>query len=53
VLKLKQKLAAIRLIPSTGGVFEIGVNGQNIYSKRATGKFPDQDAIVKAIMAKA
>jgi selT/selW/selH-like putative selenoprotein len=34
------------MIPSSGGVFEIVVNGQNIYSKKATGEFPDHDLII-------
>ncbi|MBI2926362.1 MAG: SelT/SelW/SelH family protein [Verrucomicrobia bacterium] len=42
----------MRLIPSGGGAFEISVNGHKIYSKLQTGKFPDPDAIVKAIRAK-
>jgi selT/selW/selH-like putative selenoprotein len=33
-------------------VFEVNVNGQKIYSKKATGQFPDPDAIVQAIREK-
>jgi len=39
------------LIPSSGGVFEVSVNGKKIYSKKETGKFPDFDAIVKEVKA--
>jgi len=31
----------ITLIPGVGGAFEVSVNGQPVYSKKATGKFPD------------
>jgi selT/selW/selH-like putative selenoprotein len=31
----------LRLIPSAGGRFEVTVNGNLIYSKAATGRFPD------------
>ena len=51
-MKLKQHIRAVKLVPSSGGVFEVSVNGQKIYSKLQTGKFPEPDAIVKAIRAK-
>lgn len=35
-----------------GGVFEVTVNGEKIYSKKQTGKFPDPAAIVKTVRAK-
>ena len=35
-----------------GGVFEVTVNGDKIYSKKETGKFPDPAAILKAVRAK-
>ena len=35
-----------------GGVFEVTVNGEMIYSKKQTGQFPDPAAIVKAVGAK-
>jgi selenoprotein W-related protein len=39
-------------VPASGGCFEISVNGEKIYSKLATGQFPDPDAIVKAVRGK-
>ena len=39
------------LTPSRGGVFEVRVNGRELYSKRATGEFPDEDAIVVQVGA--
>jgi selenoprotein W-related protein len=51
-LKLKQHIGSLKLIPSSGGVFEVTVNGQKIHSKNATGQFPDPDAIVKAVREK-
>lgn len=35
-----------------GGVFEVTVNGEKIYSKKQTGQFPDPVAIVKTVRAK-
>jgi selenoprotein W-related protein len=43
----------LTLEPSHGGCFEISVNGQLIYSKLETGEFPDEQAMIKQIAAKA
>jgi selenoprotein W-related protein len=40
------RFSRISLVPSSGGVFEVRVNGREIYSKKRTGAFPDQEAIV-------
>jgi selenoprotein W-related protein len=34
-----------KLIRGSGGVFEVKVDGKLIYSKRATGRFPEDDEI--------
>ena len=39
-------------MPSSGGVFEVSLNGKKIYSKLATGKFPEPEPILEAIRAK-
>lgn len=39
----------MELEPSTGGCFEITVNGDLVYSKLQTGDFPDEDAIVEQL----
>ncbi|MBI4327404.1 MAG: SelT/SelW/SelH family protein [Chloroflexi bacterium] len=52
LLKFKQRIGSLKLVPSGGGAFEISVNGQKIYSKLQTGQFPEPDAILKAIKAK-
>jgi selenoprotein W-related protein len=41
-----------RLIESGGGAFEIRVNGELIYSKLATGEWPDFDAIARQVKSK-
>lgn len=45
----KNAFARLSLKPSSGGVYEIRVNGREIYSKKATGTFPDEAAIVAEI----
>jgi selenoprotein W-related protein len=52
LLRLKQDIKTLHLIPSGGGRFEVTVNGQKIYSKLETGKFPEADAILKAVRNK-
>lgn len=48
-MKLKQDIRALKLVPSSGGAFEVTVNGKKLYSKLETGKFPDPDEIVKKV----
>jgi selenoprotein W-related protein len=48
-LVLKQRIGALRLIPSTGGVFEVTLDGEKVYSKRETGQFPEPAAILQDI----
>ncbi len=45
----KQRLESLELIPSHGGCFELMIDGELVYSKLATGKFPDEQAIVQLI----
>jgi selenoprotein W-related protein len=45
----KQKIKGYRLIPDRSGCFELTVNGQLIYSKLATGSFPDEKAMIAAV----
>lgn len=42
--------ASVELVKSSGGVFEITVDGDLAYSKRSTGRFPD-DAELDALTA--
>ncbi|PLX99862.1 MAG: hypothetical protein C0624_13115 [Desulfuromonas sp.] len=48
-LLIERLSAEITLIPSSGGVFEVSVNGQLIYSKKASGVFPDQEKLLMQI----
>jgi len=42
----KQKIKDLKLIPASGGCFELTVNGELLYSKLETGKFPDEQAML-------
>ena len=39
----------VELIASTGGVFEVIVDGQLVYSKKATGEFPDEQQLLSQL----
>jgi len=43
----KRFAGEVRLLESSGGVFEVTVDGALLYSKKQTGEFPDQAALLK------
>jgi selenoprotein W-related protein len=45
----KNKIGALTLVPSSGGVFEIAVNGSLIHSKKESDQFPDADTVSKQV----
>ena len=48
----KQKIQDLKLIPASGGCFELTVNGETLYSKLKTGAFPDEKAMIEAVGAR-
>lgn len=49
---LKQGLSGLELVPSGGGCFEVFVDDRRIYSKLATGVFPDFQEMLRQVEAK-
>ena len=45
----KQAIRRYTLIPSKGGCFELRVGDKLLYSKLATGVFPDENAMIEAV----
>jgi selenoprotein W-related protein len=45
----KQRIQDMKLIPGSGGCFELTVNGELIYSKLQTGRFPDEKTMLDAV----
>jgi len=43
----------VRLIESSGGVFEVTVDGRLIFSKRALGRFPADDEVLAQLPKRA
>ena len=49
----KQKIKELRLIPASGGCFELSINGDLVYSKLKAGKFPDEQWVLDTVGARA
>ncbi|NIQ93541.1 MAG: SelT/SelW/SelH family protein [Desulfuromonadales bacterium] len=48
--KLRERFDAhAELVESSGGVFEVAVDGRLLYSKKETGRFPDEDELLRQI----
>ena len=47
--KFKQQVQSLELIPSSGGRFELELDGDLAYSKLDTGSFPDESQILTMI----
>jgi selenoprotein W-related protein len=50
--ELKQRIKSLTLVPASGGCFEIKLGEQLIYSKLATGRFPDENEILNQLLKK-
>ncbi len=40
---------ATKLIKGAGGVFEVKVDGESVFSKAALGRFPDPDEVATSL----
>jgi len=41
--------AEVQLVEGGGGVFDVVVNGELVYSKHQTGQFPDEDELIAGL----
>lgn len=46
------RVAGLTLVPSSGGVFEVSVGNELVYSKMKTGTFPNEAQLVEEIGTK-
>jgi selenoprotein W-related protein len=52
ILKTKgEDVAGLRLVPSSGGVFEVTVGGKKIFSKKDLGRHAEEGEILSALEA--
>lgn len=49
ITTFRNKIARITLVPSSGGRYEVTIDGELVYSKKATGKHPPVELIVEEI----
>ncbi len=50
--KYRNALSEVALVPSSGGAFEVLLDGQKVYSKAETGRFPDERALLNEMDTK-
>ena len=50
--RYSEQIDSINLHGGTGGAYEVSVNGEQVYSKLATKRYPDLSEIVSAVEAK-
>ena len=50
--EFESRISSWKLIPSRGGVFEVTVNGNLIYSKKKTGRHAEIDEVRQLLKAK-
>jgi len=49
-VELKQAFdAQVKLIESSGGIFDVTVDGKLVYSKHKTGRFPDEGEVSELV----
>jgi selenoprotein W-related protein len=53
VRQFKQSIDELALLPSDGGRFEVKVNDEMVYSKLASGQFPDNAIIEDMVRQRA
>jgi len=49
LITFKQDIKSLELIPAGGGLFELAVGEELIYSKKKTGTFPDEQWVIDAV----
>ena len=47
--EFKQQISELTLLPADGGRFEIKINDELVYSKLASGSFPDNEQIAQEV----
>jgi selenoprotein W-related protein len=47
--RFKQDIKELTLVPAGGGKFELSLDGELVYSKLKTGKFPDEKWVLELV----
>lgn len=47
--RFEEYIGEIALKPSDGGRFEVTVDGELVFSKHATGRFPEEEELIRLV----
>jgi selenoprotein W-related protein len=50
--EFEHQITDLKIIPSRGGVYEVTVDGELIYSKKATGRHAEPEEILSSIRSR-
>ncbi|MGF7089107.1 selenoprotein W-related protein [Kroppenstedtia sanguinis] len=50
--EFRHRITDMTLIPSSGGVFEVTVDGEKIYSKKETGRHAEEGEVLRLMKEK-
>jgi selenoprotein W-related protein len=45
----RNDIRSLEILPSSGGVFEVTLDGRKIFSKKETGRFPEFEEIARCL----
>lgn len=48
-MTFETELAEVALVPATGGVFEVRVDGEPVWSKKQQGRFPESKELKQLV----
>lgn len=51
--EFERDIDSLTLVPSSGGVFEVTVDGDLVYSKNASGRHPQYDEVATKLRSRA
>jgi selenoprotein W-related protein len=49
LMTFETELAEVALVPATGGVFEVRVDGEPVWSKKQQGRFPESKELKQLV----
>ncbi len=50
--RFRNDISALKLVPGEKGVFDVRIDGELVFSKHETGRFPDEGEITEAAKAR-
>ena len=47
--EMTPEIGSVTVVPGSGGVFDVEVDGQTVFSKKSEGRFPDDGEVVRLL----